>query len=176
MIHIHFSASDPICSTSIGNSSFVIEGHVLKFTCEIKYSGKWAPSMNWYDSVGNTVVSTKLSSMESVVKSELELQIRPEDNNRKLQCLTNFSSAHYHMANRTAATNIPTYNYIHEFSTIIVHCKFHFSNPQIVSTYLNRHRRIRCLVLLISAGRRYIFVFGNFYSAQPWWYDFGVCL
>ena len=110
-----FLASDPQCSSNLSSSGIVKEYDVIMMTCNITYSGNWAPVMRWLNSVtrhnvtDDVITLTTNDTATTTVTSQLSVVASRGVNRSEIVCVTYFTEPS--PALPTSATNIPSYTY-----------------------------------------------------------------
>jgi len=108
-------ASDPQCSSNLSSSGIVKEYDVIMMTCNITYSGNWAPVMRWLNSVtrhnvtDDVITLTTNDTATTTVTSQLSVVASRGVNRSEIVCVTYFTEPS--PALPTSATNIPSYTY-----------------------------------------------------------------
>src|SRR5688572_11222569 len=94
--------------------------------CIVRYSGNWAPVMEWREINGNIITNGVLTEdTNNNLTSTLEISADASKHNSNYLCLTYFTSPQ-NQNDKDVAENIPDYNYTWTSSLIQVLCKFHF--------------------------------------------------
>ena len=110
---LHFTGNDTKCTTNLSASGAVQEYDVITMTCNIKYSGNWAPVMSWFNSVtrqnytDDVITST---TNETTVTSQLTVTASAGLNSSEIVCVTSFDEPSTSLP-RNAAANVPNYTY-----------------------------------------------------------------
>jgi len=124
-------AADNIrCTTNLSTSGVVRENEVIVMTCNIRYSGNWAPVMRWTNSKSRHTFpddDVTLTTTDTTVTSQLMVTASADLHGCQIVCLTYFTEPSTSLS--TNATNIPSYTDMWTSTKlhVILQCKYIFS-------------------------------------------------
>ena len=121
-----------MCSIREVRSSFVVdEGDTIECQCEVTYRGRWAPIMEWTDTLGQTINSTDIGIPSQSVKHKITVMITDAYNGVRFICNTSFPNI-----TQSETTSNIEYEYSYRTAALIVHCKLFIANlMQFKATY-----------------------------------------
>ena len=96
---------------------------MMEYSCEIGYSGRWAPQMTWTDSDNTVITSSDSGIPGSTVIHSISVEATVERNNDAFTCTTNFGALNQ-APGENEADNIPDYQNIQTFPAGNVYCEF----------------------------------------------------
>ena len=118
------SESDPTCASNVTNTK-LLEGDYVRYSCKVKYKGKWAPMMEWRNT--NRVVKAKDESAGNTVKYTYITALTPEDNGQAYSCRTYFDQPKLGTVGKGKADNIPITETVlsgYTSTHLTVYCKY----------------------------------------------------
>ena len=115
------------CTTNLSSSGAVQENDVIVMTCNITYSGNWAPVMRWFKSAPSAARSIftdddiTSANINRMVTSQLTVTASAGLHGSQIVCVTYFTEPSTNLP--TTATNVPSYTYTWTSATLNVQCK-----------------------------------------------------
>src|SRR6218665_294398 len=113
---MYFVESDPECHL---NTSTVKEQDKIVMWCIVRYSGNWAPVIEWREINGNITNEVLTESTNSSLTSTLNVTADAIKHNSNYICLICFITHQ----NQTIAGNVLDYSYTWTSPTVLVLCK-----------------------------------------------------
>ena len=117
------SESHPTCVTNTTSQYFVLEGEYVKYSCVVKYAGKWAPVLTLWK-VNERAAGVKNESHGNTVKFSIDMKITHSDNISQLSCECKFDQPRPGTTSKYAASNVPSYNHWCRMTSITLCCKY----------------------------------------------------
>ena len=113
-----------MCKNNI-TSNEAVEGDYIKYSCEVKYQGRWAPVMEWKNT--QTVLQATNESSGNTVKYTYVTELTPADNGQIYTSRTYFYELKPGTLKEKEANNIPTTdNVLTKYTSprLTVYCKY----------------------------------------------------
>ena len=101
----------------------LVEGEVIRYTCEVVYRGGLEPQMKWSGPHEFADFMTNESVPGERVKKSIHVRAGVSNNGWKYDCHIYFN-APQNPPNPNYATNAPTYKYNYTSPPLVVHCKY----------------------------------------------------
>ena len=93
------------CGSNTTSEFFAIEGNYLKYSCEVTFSGKWAPVMIWRNGT-EKMLGVINESNGNTVKYSIIILITFDAKGSKIVCVTKFDQPKRDTLPKNAATNV----------------------------------------------------------------------